>query len=158
MKQHLPLDPYNSIGHPLYQLNESIQRLQEEHVLLKIKLVELYGMAKAIGLNEDAINWIGVLRDLKRKATVFKRELEAHSKWEEEHMFPLITWYFGEEMDQFTLMEQEHELAKQYFNAYFEAVERNSQPVKGPEAHEMASYLLQAFTLLNHHPESVKDC
>ncbi|NOU91770.1 hemerythrin domain-containing protein [Paenibacillus sp. LMG 31456] len=157
MKEHMSTTLFTTIGHPLYELNEAVQRLEEEHVFLQEQLSELYGKAKAIGLNEDVINWGGALRDLRNNAAAFQRDLEGHMNWEEEAMFPMIAWYFGEELQQFTLMEQEHELAELFIDAYLEAVEGIVKPVDGMEAREMASYLLQAHAILNNHFRKEKE-
>lgn len=152
MTQHLPMDSLlTALNHPLYQLNEAIQRLEEEHVLLQEQLLEIYGMAKAIGANEDAINWIGALRDLHVRTAEFQGDLQRHAAWEETTMFPIVAWYFGEELDQFTVMEQEHEIAEQYLLAFMETVERLARPVERTEARELAGWLLQAYNLLHHH-------
>lgn len=137
------------IGHPLYQMNESIQRLQEEHVLLKESLNELYAIAKSIGRTEEPITWVSALRTLREKTIAYLGELHEHARWEDEELFPMVQTYLGEEPEQFTFMEQEHELAEQYIQAFLEASER--APVRKHEATEMASYLMQAYTVLNNH-------
>lgn len=152
MNEHIPMNTlFKSIGHPLYELNEAVQKLEDEHTLLQEGLTELYEAAEAIGRDEDIVNWVEALREIKRKAASFQKELEAHSTWEEEIMFPMIAWYFNEELEQFTLMEQEHELAEQFIHAFLEAVDGIVKPVFREEARLMASYLLQAYPILNHH-------
>lgn len=48
-------------------------------------------------------------------------------------------------------MEQEHDLAEHYFNAYFEAVQRDARPAEGPQAEAAVSYLLQACGIWKQH-------
>ncbi|AFH65671.1 hemerythrin domain-containing protein [Paenibacillus caseinilyticus] len=142
---------FTTLTHPLYQLTEAIDRLKEEHALLEEKLVELYAMARTIGLQDETGNWTPALLQLGQTVKAFWMELEAHSKWEEATMFPMITWYFGETLEQFTLMEQEHELAEQYILAFIEPVERLTAPVEQEEAKELASMLVQAYAILRNH-------
>ncbi|WP_284637925.1 hemerythrin domain-containing protein [Paenibacillus silviterrae] len=152
MKPHVPLEVmYARQGFPMQELNDSIQHLQDEHTLLQQQLLELYGMAEAIGWDEDVINWIGSLKDLKLKVTHFMETLHQHSVWEENTLFPMVAWYFGETMDEFTQMEQEHEIAEQYIAAFLDAAERMFQIVPRSEARLMASYLLQAYDVLYQH-------
>jgi regulator of cell morphogenesis and NO signaling len=140
-----------TFNHSIFELNEAFLKLQEEHTILQEELTELYAMAKTIGLNGDAVNWVGALRDLKKKTSAFQSDLEAHADWETKVMFPMASWYLGEELDQFTLMEQEHVIAVQFIEAFLEAVERITQPVPTNEAKDMASYLLQAYEELQNH-------
>ncbi|MEI7025030.1 hemerythrin domain-containing protein [Paenibacillus sp. y28] len=152
MRQPATYHPlYTPVVYPLYQLNEWVQRLEEEHMLLKERLEELHVRAQAVGLDEKVVNWAGALRDLKQRAAAFRTDLDQHLKWEEAQLFPLISWYFDEELAQFTLMKQEHELAEQFFDAYFEPVERITRPVSRPEAQELASYLLQMTAVMRQH-------
>lgn len=152
MRQHQNLNAqFTTIGHPLYEFNEAVQRLREEHALLEEGLSELCTAAKTIGEDEQVTDWTNPLRELRIKAEAFQQELEAHSQWEEEKMFPMIAWYFGEELDQFPLMEQEHELAEQCIEAFFKTVNRIHHAVRSAEAQDMAAYLLQASSILKQH-------
>jgi regulator of cell morphogenesis and NO signaling len=153
MKQPKQVDiAFATLGHPLYELNDSVQRLQEEHVLLEEGINDIHEIAKAVGWIEDEMhNYLPELRELTLKVKDFQREMDAHAKWEEEKMFPMIAWYFGEELNQFTLMEQEHEMAKQYvaaFLAAIAAVEPIDQPVYSTDARKIALFLCQAYAIL----------
>ncbi|CAG7625832.1 hemerythrin domain-containing protein [Paenibacillus allorhizosphaerae] len=149
-----PLSTDMLLGHTtdtLLRLSEYIEQLRKEHVKLQESLLELYGMAKMIGFNQDAVNWTGTLRDLGRKTVNFRDELAAHAKWEEEKMFPIAVWYFGEEPGPLVMMEQEHELPMQFLDAYIDAVKDSDGPIRCSEAKEMALYLLQAKKILEGH-------
>lgn len=144
-------------GHPFTGINDIMKRLQEEHVVLKVALLELYGMAKAIGFDEDVINWVGSLRDLRTKVTAFMEELDVHAKWEEAEVFPMMGWYFDTPIDHFTEMEQQHELAEQYIAAFLARVERLFEPIRREEAREITSLLLCAYHELNEHFEKEEE-
>ncbi|MCS7460940.1 hemerythrin domain-containing protein [Paenibacillus doosanensis] len=152
MRQRMNMDlHFTTIGHPLYEFNEAVQRLREEHAMLEEGLGELCAAAKAIGDEEQTDDWTEPLLELRGKALAFQQELMAHSHWEEEKMFPMVAWYFGEEPDQFPLMEQEHELAEQCIEAFIKAADRIRHAVRRAEAQDMAAYLLQARSILKHH-------
>lgn len=119
--------------------------------MLEDALTEINREARTIGIDETIENWGSELRELRGKVAEFQKALVEHTNWEEEKMFPMAAWYFGEEPEQFTNMEQEHEIAEQFLQAYVGAVERITQPVERVEAHDMASYLLQAYAVLKNH-------
>ncbi|MBW7477151.1 hemerythrin domain-containing protein [Paenibacillus oenotherae] len=136
-----------NIGQPQQDWLVPVQHLKEEHEALLTELQTLYLMARRIGSRPviDAVT----LRKLRGRAAAFQQELAQHAKWEEETLFPQMTAYYGEELNQFTLIEQEHLLAEQFVQAFVDAVER--APVRSYEAHEMASYLNQALEVLQGH-------
>lgn len=132
---------------PRYDWRESVQSLKEEHETLLKELQALHRMAKKVG--ELPVIDTVTLQQLRAKAFAFQTELDLHAKWEEETLFPMITAFNGEALDQFTLIEQEHLLAEQFVQAFVDAVER--APVRKYEAREMASYLNQALLVLQEH-------
>ncbi|MFE5324349.1 hemerythrin domain-containing protein [Paenibacillus sp. NPDC056579] len=160
MKPQMHQNTFTTLGHPLYEFNAAVQRLQEEHVLLDEALTELYAMAKAIGLADDSVDWARVLHVLRDKTIVFQQDLDAHAKWEAETMFPMAAWYFGDEanvLELYSEMEQEHVIADQFIAAFVTRVERIVLPVASLEAKELASYLMQACAVLKHHFRQEED-
>lgn len=132
---------------PRLDWREAVENLKEEHEALLEELQALHRMAKRVG--ELPVIDTATLQKIRAKAFTFQTELDMHAKWEEETLFPMITVYNGEALDQFTLIEQEHLLAEQFIQAFVDAVER--APVRKYEAHEMASYLNQALLVLQEY-------
>jgi len=150
MKQQQVLEnTFTTLGYSKQQMSESVERLQQEHKTLQEELHDLHIGVRAIGDTAGAINRVGMLQNLRAMTEHLRSQLDAHSKWEEQHLFPMVAWYFGEDLDRFALMEQEHVLAEQYIKAFVDALER--APVRSYEEHEMASYLAQAIEILNRH-------
>lgn len=139
-----PVDTVNA-------LSDGIEKLREEHVYLKEKLMECYGMAKVIGMDEGVTNWSASLDNLKKKIAAFMEQMDSHSLWEDEVLFPMVAEYTGKDMGPVAVMEYEHELAKQNVNRFFEAAEKLQVPVSCEEAREAASFLLQAYVILSDH-------
>lgn len=132
-------------------LSSGIDRLREEHWLLKHELMEFYGMAKVIGQDDHVTNWSGSLENLQRKITGFMEELDVHSDWEDHVLFPMVQDYTGKDMSPMAALEHQHELAKQEVQRFLEAAERLAAPVSCQEAKEAASFLLQAYAILTDH-------
>lgn len=146
---------FTTLGYSQVEMNEAVERLQREHKELQAELHDLHIWVKAVGATTGTINRVGMLQAIRETTAKFMSQLDAHSTWEEESFFPMVAWYFGEELDQFTLMEQEHVLAEQYIQAFIGALER--APVRRHEEQEMASYLSQAIIILNHHFKMEED-
>ncbi|UUZ96600.1 hypothetical protein LJK87_21295 [Paenibacillus sp. P25] len=48
MVQHRPFEMRKSFVHPLYELNESVQKLEEEHAFLEERLAEICRLAGTV--------------------------------------------------------------------------------------------------------------
>jgi regulator of cell morphogenesis and NO signaling len=105
-------------SHPYFQFNAAIERLKEEHSVLGTSLLELCTMVEAVDHKKDISNWGQSMTYVKQKVNEFKQALELHSKWEEVELFKLVDKYFDEIPSFFGLIEQEHELAEQFLDAY----------------------------------------
>lgn len=84
-------NPLNSVRSA--QLMSMVQRLKEEHGLLKETLTVLYNKAVEFNENPDTRNW-KLLPHLRTEAQLLMRELDEYAEWEEKDLFPTITEYF----------------------------------------------------------------
>lgn len=141
----------------VHALSGGIEKLREEHIFLKEKLMEFYGMAKAIGLDEDVINWSNSLENLRKKIIAFVAEMDDHSIWEDTVLFPMVAEYTGKDMGPVSVMEYEHELSKQHIERFLAAVGQLQVPINCETAKETASYLLQAYVILSDHFQKEED-
>lgn len=132
-------------------LDVELEKLNEDHTELKVQLLELYGMAKAIGWDVDCLNWSGAIDNLCRKLDVFIAALDEHSDWEENVLFPKFAGLTGEHMRQLTEMEKEHELVEQSIRRFLDKTEGLCAPVRRQEAMEAAACLLDAYMVLSDH-------
>ncbi len=133
------------------RLNDALARVKKEHAGLQEGLKKLYRDACAVRGENDPRLIADKLDVLIGTAQAYKMSLAEHSQWEENELFPLAVWYFGNDMDVFTLMEQEHEMAEHYIDAFLVQVEQTPQPLDHEGAVRLASYLLQAYALLRNH-------
>ncbi|WEK55520.1 MAG: hemerythrin domain-containing protein [Candidatus Cohnella colombiensis] len=151
MRVNLPEKMVTTTMTPMFQLNDAVTRLKEEHSILQVVLQEIYSLTCAIRIEKDELQLNNQMYELKKKVADFKVQLDAHSQWEEEELFPMAAWYFGTDIDECTLMEQEHELADQYVKAFTHAIDRTMLPICIEEAKRMTSYLFQAYVILTNH-------
>ncbi|WP_051318158.1 hemerythrin domain-containing protein [Cohnella thermotolerans] len=153
MKTHEPLTPRTAPEAAALwnRLDDAIMRVRTEHAQLQDGLQRLYEAACAARSEEDPRLLSDKLTVLAATVREYKRQLNAHSEWEETELFPLAVWYFGNDMDVFTLMEQEHELAEHHIDVFLEQLDQAPRPVRHEDAVRMASSLLQAYALLKNH-------
>ncbi|MBB6636801.1 hemerythrin domain-containing protein [Cohnella thailandensis] len=152
MTVHVPYEPSaQELNHPLNRLNEAIDHLKEEHALLQEALQEVYEKACAIRQEEDLHLLNYKLRTLRFTVMEFKKVLSEHSKWEETELFPMAAWYFGNDMEVFTIMEHEHDQAERRIDAFLRLANEKPIPVGHADAMQMASQLLQAYAVLKNH-------
>jgi len=150
---------------PLFRLNDTITRMKEEHGLLQVLLQDIYALTCTVRIEEDEYRLHRELKLLKNKVLDFKKQLDEHSKWEEAELFPMASLYFGSEIDVCGIMEQEHDVADQYVDAFIRTLDGAIAPVKHDDARRMASYLFQAYVVLTNHfrdeeelLDSLKEC
>jgi regulator of cell morphogenesis and NO signaling len=134
-----------------YVAKELMDRLFSEHLFLRERLYEFTGIAKVIGLQEDCINWIGCLRDLRNKVDKFMKDLDEHAAWEENVLFPTVEQFADGNRGFLLSLESKHELAKLYVAAFVHAVDQITSPVRCPEARHLAEYIVKAYEALEEH-------
>jgi hemerythrin-like domain-containing protein len=151
VKLHVPIDhTIKGSGVAELMLENSVARAQQEHELLKQELRNIYEQACIVrNVPEDRrLNReIGQLHDIVK---LFMRHWSAHTQWEDSELFPHAASYLGAEPDLFTLMEQEYELAEQYIRKFLQALDKSNLPMNREEARKIASYLIQAYAVLNN--------
>lgn len=132
-------------------LGDGMDQLREEHELLKREMMELYGMAKVVGQDEDVLNWSVSLNHLRGKTIRFMEKMDAHSLWEDQVLFPMVRDYSGQELEQLNVLEEEHKLAHSHIMRFLELLEGAAAPVSSVKAKEAAACLLEAYAVLSGH-------
>lgn len=129
-------------------LDTGVARARQEHEQLREALLDMYAQVCVIRAGAKSGELDRELRKLRNIVREFMHQWEAHVEWEENELFPYMISIFGEEPDLFAYMEQEYELAEQYMRAFLNALDRSIIPVSQEDAHQMTSYLLQAYAFL----------
>lgn len=132
-------------------LGDGMEQLKEEHELLKREMMELYGMAKVVGQDEDVLNWSVSLNCLRGKTIQFVEKMDAHSLWEDQVLFPMVRDYSGQDLEQLMALEEEHKQAHGHIMRFLQILEGASAPVNSEKAKEAAASLLEAYNVLAGH-------
>jgi regulator of cell morphogenesis and NO signaling len=144
-------------SHPYFQFNAAIERLEEEHSVLGTSLLELCTLVKTVDHKKDISNWTQSMTDVKQKVNEFKQALDLHSNWEEVELFKLVDKYFDEIPSLFMLIEQEHELAEQFLDAFISVVDQNIRVEDPLGATKMSTLLHLALSSLLGHFKKEED-
>lgn len=147
-----PIGPAGTDRAAPFAIQALLARLAEEHADLRCQLLELYGTAKIVGFQEDVINWVGTLRDLRKHALRFMEKLDGHAEWEELALFPAVEQAVGGGNRGILIaIEAKHAQARLYVDAFASAVDAAVSPIRREEAKAMAAYLLLACEALTAH-------
>lgn len=138
-------------SHPTIEFIAAADRLSEDHIELKAKLLNLYKRMKQIVYGIDSLDWDDELNQLKSSVVLFMRDLDDHSRWEEANVFPMVALYMTTDKGVLSMMEEDHELAKQYLQAFLSGLEQLETPVSKQDARHAVAYLLEAYEILSEH-------
>lgn len=139
------------------ELSNAVDRLKEEHAILRKKIKHLELSAKEVNLLEDLEKGHQILKKLMEETDIFVNELEQHADWEEHELFAFLHAYFQREpvpsiLPSFWVLEKDHELANSFIASFHDSVNQISNDTVGKERYvEAASHLLQACLILNDH-------
>ncbi|WP_161807581.1 hemerythrin domain-containing protein [Bacillus sp. FJAT-28004] len=137
-------------------LTFATDRLKEEHEKLRSQLRILETNAKEVILIADTAKGLQILQQLRTQTAQFENELEQHSEWEEQELFPFLLAYFHRQpapsiMPSFWVLEKDHQLGVSFIQSFNEAVNEVTPLVNKKRLAETASHLVQACLILNDH-------
>ncbi|MGG1551912.1 MULTISPECIES: hemerythrin domain-containing protein [Paenibacillus] len=135
---------------------ELAQRLKEEHVQMREQLAEIRATASALFSLDDCSIGMCKLIKLQDAILCLIEELEQHSEWEDQELFPSLQSYLHPTMAlsvarSIIVLEQDHDLAKRVVQSYVNGVNAMRVPIDEDFLHVMASELLTACLLLLKH-------
>lgn len=138
------------------ELAFATDRLREEHEELREKLRMLETSAKELMVLEDSVKGIQLVQELRIQTDQFVEELDRHSDWEEQELFPFLLTYFHRQpapsmMPSFWVLEKDHQLGMSFIQSFQEAVIDVTPLVVKKQLAEAATHLLQACLILNDH-------
>lgn len=135
----------------LHNIQEVADRLQSEHTLLELRLAVIQAMAEFVGSRPGIHNWQPCLLRLKEQLLGFMREMDDHAGWEDDHLFPLVTMYYGGSLETFDEMEQAHHMAKLQVTEFILTVEQTFTKVPAEQAKLMCLPLVEACARWREH-------
>ncbi|TVX99013.1 hemerythrin domain-containing protein [Paenibacillus cremeus] len=156
--RHLVLSQLESSEAHGTELSAALDRLKQEHGELMQDLLELENEAKQAGQESDFDPAIRLLTHLRFRTQAFMNEMEQHSRWEEQELFPFLNGYFHQQTApsiaaSFWRLEKEHELAGEYLQSFLKETDGLRRDSKLEQLHHAAAYLIHACRILKEHLE-----
>ncbi|TXK76606.1 hemerythrin domain-containing protein [Paenibacillus sp. N3.4] len=138
------------------ELAFATDRLKEEHKELREKLRLLETSAKELILLDDSGKGIQLVQELRLLTDQFMIELERHSEWEDQELFPFLLTYFDRQpapsmMPSFWVLEKDHQLGISFIQSFQEAIIDVTPLVVKKRLADAAAHLVQACLILNDH-------
>lgn len=137
-------------------LPQLLDRLKQDHAELLQVLMEMESQASQIERESDKKQAMVSLLYLRLWTLGFKEELQRHSEWEEQELFPMLNICchgHNQRLDTPSLcdLERDHDLGMKYMDAFLRAVHALKSDSQAMPVKQAASYLLQACRILIKH-------
>jgi hemerythrin-like domain-containing protein len=133
-----------------------LQQLMNEHVLLRRDMDIFYEMIEEIEF-ESGPTVIQLFVKLYEQILAFTDKLKAHSKREEEGLFPMMSRHLGENDRTIEEMESEHQKAEHHLEDFLTAFNRSGSSIDETKAQWITTYAVQAHaTLIQHFAKEEK--
>ncbi|MFD0681266.1 MULTISPECIES: hemerythrin [unclassified Paenibacillus] len=138
------------------ELSAALDRLTQEHGELMQILLDMEDQAKLAEQETDKRKTIQSLLHLRLWVKAFMQELERHSDWEKEELFPFLNSYFHQQsspsmIPSFWALEKDYELAEEYIQYFLRAVHEIGEDSELVQLHQALAYLIHACRILKEH-------
>jgi regulator of cell morphogenesis and NO signaling len=131
-------------------LSAPLQQLKDEHVSLREDMNLFYEIAEEIEF-ESGPAVVELFAKLHQQISAFTHKLKAHSKREEEGLFPLMNRHLGVNDRTIEGMEFEHEKAEQHLQDFLTEAKRAGATIDEDAAQWITVYAVQAYATLIQH-------
>ncbi|KQL18386.1 hemerythrin domain-containing protein [Cytobacillus solani] len=127
-----------------------LQQLKDEHVSLREEMNLFYEITEEIEF-ESGPAVIQEFTKLYEQISAFNGKLKAHSKKEDDWLFPMMTNHLGKNDKTIEVMEFEHEKAELHLQGFLIEAEQAGPAIDIDEAQAIAVYAVQAYATLIQH-------
>lgn len=131
-------------------LSAPLQQLMDEHVSLRADMDLIYEITEEIEYDSGPAV-IQLFAKLYEQVSAFNDKLKAHSKREEEGLFPMITRHLGVNDRTIKEMESEHEKAEQHLEDFLNEAEKKGSDIDETAVEWITVYAVQAHATLTQH-------
>lgn len=131
-------------------LSTPLQQLMDEHVSLRADMDLIYEITEDIEFNSGPAV-VQLFAKLYKQVSAFNDKLRAHSKREEEGLFPMISRHLGENDRTIEEMESEHEKAEQHLQDFLTEAEQAGVAIDENAVEWITVYAVQAHATLTQH-------
>ncbi len=132
------------------KLSPPLQQLIDEHASLRADMDIFYEITEEIEFDSGP----AVSRQfakLHERISSFTDALKAHSKREEEGLFPMMARRLGEDDRTIEVMEYEHEKAEQHLRDFLTEADQAGPVMDEDDARSITVYAVQAHAILTQH-------
>jgi regulator of cell morphogenesis and NO signaling len=130
--------------------NSPLQQLKDEHVLLRADMDLFYELTEEIEY-ESGPAVVQLFANLYERISAFTADLKAHSKREEEGLFPMMARHLGENDRTIEAMEFEHKKAEKHLLDFLTEAGRAGGTIDENTAQWITVYAVQAYATLTQH-------
>ena len=138
------------IEDPNVKLSPPLQQLKDEHKSLRADMDHFYEIAEEIEY-ESGTEVLELFSELYKRVLAFNRKLVAHSKREDEGLFPMMDLRLGEKDLTIETMEYEHRKAEQHLQDFFDEADQAGADMNEYDAQSITVYAVQAYATLTQH-------
>lgn len=131
-------------------LSAPLQQLKDEHVSLRKDMDFFYEITEDIEYGSGPAV-VALFAKLYERISAFAEELKAHSKREEQGLFPMMVRRLGENDRTIEVMEQEHEKAEKHLQDFLTEADNKGTTIDETDAQWMTVYAVQAYATLTQH-------
>jgi regulator of cell morphogenesis and NO signaling len=130
--------------------SKPLQQLMDEHVSLRKAMNHFYDLTEEIE-SEPGHEVVQLFAKLHEQVSAFTMKLKAHSKREDEGLFPMISRRLGEGDRTIEIMEEEHEKAEGHLQDFLTEAEQAGDYIDEQSAQWITVYAVQAYATLTQH-------
>jgi regulator of cell morphogenesis and NO signaling len=131
-------------------LSPPLQQLKNEHVLLRGDMNQFYEITEDMSF-ESGIIVIQLFEQLYQQVAVFTENLKAHSKLEDEWLFPIMAGKLEKNDRTIEVMEFEHEKVEQHLLDFLTEAEQKGKNIDENDAQSLSVHAVQAYATLTQH-------
>lgn len=135
---------------PKVVLSAPLQQLKDEHVSLRTDMDLSYEIIEEIEFDSGPAV-VQLFAKLHEQISAFNDKLKAHSKREEEGLFPLMARRLGENDRTIEVMECEHEKAERHLQDFLTEANQAGPAIDENDAQSFTVYAVQALATLTQH-------
>jgi hemerythrin-like domain-containing protein len=131
-------------------LSAPLQQLMDEHVSLRVDMDFFYEITEEIEFDSGPAV-VQLFAKLYQLISDFNEKLTAHSRREEEGLFPMMSRQLGENDRTIEAMEEEHEKAEQHLEDFLTEADKAGSTIDENSVQWITVYAVQAHATLTQH-------
>lgn len=128
-----------------------LQQLMDEHVSLRADMDLFYDITEEIAFDSGSDDVVQLFAKLYKQVSAFEIKLKAHSRREEEGLFPMMNRHLTEDDGIIEVMEYEHEKAEQHLHEFLTEAEKAGPNINEDDVQWISVIAVRAHATLTQH-------